>query len=53
MYPIFVFAVFLVSSLQSGNVWQACARPTEKDHSHTNSAVSSQVYVHGLLGQHL
>jgi len=26
---------------------------TEKSHSHTNSAVSRQVYVHALLVQHL
>jgi len=45
MYAIFVFAVLLVNSLQSGKVWQACTQQTEKSHSHTNSAVSRQVYV--------
>ena len=45
--------VLLVNSLQSGKVWQACTPQTEKSHSHTNSAVSHQVYVHALLVQHL
>ena len=54
MYPIFVFAnVLLVSSLLSGKAWQVCAQQTEKNHSHTNSAISRQVYVHALLVQHL
>jgi len=43
MYPIFVF----------GKAWQARAQQTEKNHSHTNSVVSRQVYVHALLVQHL
>jgi len=53
MYPIFV--VLLVSPLLSGKAWQACthAQQTEKNHSHTNSLVSGQVYVHALLVQHL
>jgi len=33
--------------------WQECAQQTEKSHSHTNFAVSRQVYVHVLLLQHL
>jgi len=41
----------LVNSHQSGKVWQACTQQREKSHSHTNSAVSRQVF--GLLGQHL
>ena len=41
----------LLKSPQSGKVWQACTQRTEKSHSHTNSAVSRQVYA--LLGQHL
>jgi len=45
MYPIFVFAVLLVNSLQSGKVWQACTQLAEKSHSHINSAVSRRVYV--------
>ena len=40
MYPIFVSAVLLVNSLQSGKAWQACAQQTEKRQSHTNSADS-------------
>jgi len=45
--------VLLVSSLISGKAWQACAQQTEKKHSHTDSAVSCEVYVHALLVQHL
>jgi len=30
MYHIFVFAVLLASSLQSGKAWEACAQQTEK-----------------------
>ena len=45
--------VLLVNSLRSVEAWQACAQQTEKKHSHTNSAVSRQVYVHALLVQHL
>jgi len=45
--------VLLVSSLLSGKARQACAQKTEKNHSHTNSAVSCRVYVHALLVQHL
>ena len=45
--------VLLVSSPQSGKAWQECSQQTEKSHSHTNSAVSRQVYVHALLVQHL
>ena len=45
--------VLLVNSLQSVKAWQACAQQTEKNHSHTNSAVSRQVYMHALLVQHL
>ena len=45
--------MLLVSSLQNGKAWQACAQQTDKKHSHTNSAVSRQVYVHALLIQHL
>jgi len=46
--------VLLVSPLLSGSKgWQAYAQQTEKNHSHTNSAVSRQVYVHALLVQHL
>ena len=44
--------VLLVSSLLSGKAWQECAQQTEKSHSHTNSTVSRQVYVHALLVQH-
>ena len=43
----------LVNSLQCGKAWQECAQQTEKSNSHTNSAVSRQVYVHDLLVQHL
>jgi len=53
MYPMFVFAVLLVNSLQSGKTWQACAQQIDKSHSHTNSAVSRQVYVQALLVLHL
>jgi len=35
----------LVNSLQNGKGWQACTQQTDKSHSHTNSAVSRQVYV--------
>jgi len=45
--------VFLVNSLQSGKAWREYAQQTGKSHSHTNSAVSRQVYVHALLVQHL
>jgi len=38
--------VLLVNSLQSGEAWQECTEQTEKSHSHTNSTVSPQVYVH-------
>jgi len=41
--------VLLVNSLQSGKAWQACAQKTEKNHSHTNSAVTRQVYVDALV----
>jgi len=41
------------SFVMSGKTWQECAQQTEKIHSHTNSAVSRQVYVHALLVQHL
>jgi len=37
--------LLLVKSLQSGKAWEACTHKTEKSHSHTNSAVSRQVYV--------
>jgi len=54
MYPHLCFRkVLLVSSLQSGKAWQQRAQQTEKSHSHTNSAVSHQIYVHALLVQHL
>jgi len=42
--------MLLVNSLQA---WQECEQQTAKNHSHTNFAVSRQVYVHALLGQHL
>jgi len=51
--------VLLMRSLLSGKAWQACAQQTErmmyklKNHSHTNSAVSHQVYAHALLVQQL
>jgi len=45
--------VLLVSSLLSSKAWQACSQQTEKNHFHTNSAVSCQVYVHALLVQQL
>ena len=45
--------VLLVSSLLNDKAWQACAYQTQKNHYHTNSAVSHQVYVHALLVQHL
>jgi len=45
--------VLLVSSLICSKAWQACSQQTEKNHSHTNSAVSCQVYVHALLVQQL
>jgi len=45
--------VLLVSSLVSGKAWQSCSQQTEKNHSHTNSAVSRQVYAQALLVQHL
>jgi len=51
--PSLFWQVLLVSPLLSGKAWQACAQQTEKNHSHTNSAVSCQVYVHALLVQHL
>jgi len=44
MYPVFVFEVLFVNSLQSVKAWQACAQQKEKNHTHTNSAVSRQVY---------
>jgi len=51
--PSLFLKVLLVNSIQSGMVWYTCAQQTEKSHSHTNSAVSSQVYAHFLLVQHL
>jgi len=45
--------VLLVSSLLNGDAWQACAQQTERNHSHTNSAVSHQVFVYALLVQHI
>jgi len=45
--------VLLVNSLQNGKTLQECAQQTKKSYSHTNSAVSRQVYVHALLVQHL
>jgi len=45
--------VLLVSSFQSGKTKQECAQQTEKSHSHTNSAVSREIYAHALLVQHL
>ena len=45
MHPMFIFAVLLVNSLQSGKVLQAYTQQTELSHSNTNSAVSRQVYV--------
>jgi len=45
--------VLLVNSLQSGKAWQEFAQQTEKSLSHTNSAVSRQVYIHALLVHHL
>jgi len=54
MYPIFVFAKnFSSCSLLSRTAWQACALHTEKSHSHTNSALSRQVYAHVLQVQQL
>ena len=43
----------LVNLLQSGKACQERKEQTEKSHSHTNSAVSRQVYVQALLVQHL
>jgi len=51
--PSLFSKVLLVNSLRSGKSWQECAQQTEISHSHTNSAVSRQVYVHALLVQHL
>ena len=51
--PSFFRKVLLVNSFQSDKAWQECAQQTEKSHSHTNSAVSRQVYIHALLFQHL
>jgi len=45
--------VLLVSSTDSGMAWQEGAQQTEKSYSHTKSAVSRQVSVRALLGQHL
>ena len=45
--------VLLVNWLQSGKAWQVRAQQTEKNHSHTNSAVTRQIYVDSLLVQHL
>jgi len=45
--------VLLVNWLQSGKAWQACAQQTEKNHSHTNSAVTRQIHVDALLVRHL
>ena len=54
MHLVFVFAVLLVNSLQRGKAYQECVQQAEKSHSHTNPHVaSSQVYIHGLLVQHL
>jgi len=50
MYPISVFAMHCCWSV---HFWQACTQQTEKNHSHTKSAVSRHVYVHVLLVQHL
>jgi len=44
MYPIFVFAKCCWSI--HSKAWQERAQQTEKCNSHTNSAVSRQVYVH-------
>jgi len=46
MYPIFVSAVLLVNSLQSGKAWQACAQQTEKRQSHTSSEDSRRQKIH-------
>jgi len=49
---LFSQKVFLVNSLQCGKACQECSEQQEKNHSHTNSAVSRQVYVHALLVQY-
>jgi len=55
MYPIFVFAMccWSVHSKVKAVKLGTCAQQTEKNHSHRNSAVSHQVYVHALLVHHL
>jgi len=53
MYPSFFSQCVVGHCTLSGKAWQACAQRTEKNHFHTTSAVSHQVYVHALLDQHL
>jgi len=49
MHLIFVFAQCCWSiHSKSGKAWQECAQQTKKNHSHTNSAVTRQVYVDAL-----
>jgi len=54
-YPMFVFAKCCLSvhPPQIGGAWQACTQQTKKNHSHTTSGVSCQVYVLALLVKHL
>jgi len=53
MYPTSVFAK-ICWSIQSKVVkLSKNARSKQKSHSHTNSTVSREVYVHALLVQHL
>jgi len=53
MYPIFVFAMCCWSVHSKVLRLGKHAHSKQKKHSHTNSAVSRQVYVHVLLVQHL
>ena len=52
MYPVFIFAKCCWSIYSQVVRLGKHAHSKQKSHSHTNSAVSRQVYVHALLVQH-
>jgi len=53
MYPIIVFTMCCWSVHSQVVRLSKHAHSKQKNHSHTTSAVSCQVYVHALLVQHL
>jgi len=53
MYPIFVFAKCCWSIHSKVVKLGKNAHSKQKNHSHTSSVVSRQIYVHALLVQHL